>query len=286
MGCFVYYAAIGGDDLIEVAGRTIGHLFFVDNFFSAFAGEYNPLTFTQHLWTIAFEEQVYLFIPLLFAALVGLRRHPGLFAPAVGAVLVLQPVLRWGLTRFRADELTLWVVPFVHFDTIVAGLLLGVGVGSRLRERVPGDVLALAGALVLGGLLVVLPAAGFAGLWAERGVYFFTVLALAFYLVVLGCIGRGSAFAWLLARQPFVFLGRISYGLYVWHLVGNHAGSDLARRWLGPLLESGSEPVRWLAVVLPSLAVTMVLATMSYYALERPFLRMKRRFTVVPNRAD
>ena len=56
------------------AGRS-ATCFFVDNFFTAFAGEYNPLNFTPHLWTIAFEEQIYLFIPLLFAAIVGLRRH-------------------------------------------------------------------------------------------------------------------------------------------------------------------------------------------------------------------
>jgi hypothetical protein len=40
-----------------VTGRTIGRLFLLDNFFTAFAGQYSPLNFTPHLWTIAFEEQ-------------------------------------------------------------------------------------------------------------------------------------------------------------------------------------------------------------------------------------
>ena len=76
--CFVYFLVLGGKDP-SVYGRTIGHLFFLDNFFTAFAGQYNPLNFTPHLWTIAFEEQIYLFMPLLFMAIVGLRQKPAWF---------------------------------------------------------------------------------------------------------------------------------------------------------------------------------------------------------------
>ena len=49
--CFVHFVATDGEDLTKITGRTIGHLFLVDNFFSAFSGEYNPLNFTLHLWT-------------------------------------------------------------------------------------------------------------------------------------------------------------------------------------------------------------------------------------------
>jgi peptidoglycan/LPS O-acetylase OafA/YrhL len=136
--CFVHFVATDGEDLTKITGRTIGHLFLVDNFFSAFSGEYNPLNFTLHLWTIAFEEQIYLFIPLLFAAIVALRRHTTLSVLTAAAILVSQPLLRWGLTRFHASELTVWVVPFLHFDTIFAGLLLGAGVGAGIKEKVSG----------------------------------------------------------------------------------------------------------------------------------------------------
>jgi peptidoglycan/LPS O-acetylase OafA/YrhL len=97
--CFVHFVATDGEDLTKMTGRTIGHLFFVDNFFSAFSGEYNPLPFTPHLWTIAFEEQIYLFMPLLFMAIVGLRRNNTLFAVTAVAIVVSQPV-RSGVGEF------------------------------------------------------------------------------------------------------------------------------------------------------------------------------------------
>jgi len=42
----------------------------------------------------------------------------------------------------------------------------------------------------------------------------------------------------------------------------------------------------WLSLVVPALFLTVALSVTSYFALERPFLRIKSRFTLVPNRAD
>jgi peptidoglycan/LPS O-acetylase OafA/YrhL len=284
--CFLYFVAADGKDATVVTGRTIGHLFFLDNFFTALAGQYSPLSFTPHLWTIAFEEQIYLFIPLLFMAIVGLRRTNKFFALTAIAVAISQPLLRWGLTRFHNNELTLWVVPFVHFDTILAGLLLGAGVGSTLKERVPGDILAVLGAVVLGFILFVLPYGDFSTFLPPRGIHLFTLLALAFFLIVLGCLDERSWIARLLARQPLVFLGRISYGLYVWHWIGTQVGPGLARPWLSAHVNLDRAYVGWLSAVLPAFALTLALSVLSYFALERPFLRIKSRFTLVPNRAD
>ena len=284
--CFVHFAATDGEDLMKMTGRTIGHLFFVDNFFSAFSGEYSPLPFTPHLWTIAFEEQIYLFMPLLFMAIVGLRRNNTLFAVTAVAIAVSQLLLRWGLSQFHINEITVWVTPFLHFDTIFAGLLLGAGVGSTLKERVSGDMLVIAGALVLGYIVFVLADSGINTLLTISSLHRFTLLALAFFLIVLGCLDQRSRIAWLLARQPFVFLGRISYGLYVWHWVGNQFGPGLAGSWFPAFTNVQTPLAAWLATVLPALSLTVALSVTSYFLLERPFLRIKRRFTLVPNRAD
>ena len=286
LGCFAYFIAYEGKDTAEIAGRTIGHLFLVDNFFTAFAGEYNPLNFTPHLWTIAFEEQIYLFMPLLFMALVALGRNQMLFGLTAMAIIVGEPLLRWALTTFHNSELTLWAVPFLHFDTIFAGLLLGVGVGATLSKRIPGDVFVVLGTAVLGVLLLA-PADSAVFAWLPgRAVYMFTGLALAFFLIVLGCLNERSGTTWILSRQPFVFLGRISYGLYVWHWVGNRYGQAFGSARLTPYVSSDNPVAGWLSVVLPAFALTVALSVMSYFLLERPFLRMKRRFTLVPNRMD
>jgi peptidoglycan/LPS O-acetylase OafA/YrhL len=271
--CFVHFMVLDGRNMGTVVPRTIGHLAFLDNVVVAALDEYNPLNFTSHLWTIAFEEQIYLLIPLLFAAIVVLRRHRILFAVVAIAIVASQPLLRWA---FADSRLAGWVIPLLHFETVFAGLLLGAGVGSRLKERVPGNVLVLAGSLVL----------VFALSLPERTVYLFTLLALAFFLIVLGSLDGRSWIARLLARQPFVFLGRISYGLYVWHLAAIEYGTDLGRSWFPTAMRPEHDVMAWLSVVLPSLSLTVVLSVASYYAIERPFLRLKSRFTLVPNRSD
>lgn len=283
--CFVYFLASDGKDLAVITGRTIGHVFLVDNFFTAFDGHYNPLNFTPHLWTIAFEEQIYVFIPLLFTAIVALRRTPMAFAIIAGAIMVAEPILRWGVTRFSNSELIPWTVPFLHFDTIFAGLLLGAGVGSRVKEKIPGDVFVIIGLLILGFVFFQPPDSDLFRA-SGRAVYLFTFLACAFFLIVLGNLDGRSWTARLLACQPFVFLGRISYGLYVWHWVGNEFGPGLARQWLPALVSSQNSIVSWTSLVGTALSLTVALSVTSYFVLERPFLRIKTRFTVVPNRKD
>jgi peptidoglycan/LPS O-acetylase OafA/YrhL len=71
-----------------------------------------------------------------------------------------------------------------------------------------------------------------------------------------------------------VYLGKISYGLYAYHLFAYWVISDRLR--LRFKLTGPEEFV--LALVL-----TVGMAALSYQALERPFLRLKRRFTVVPS---
>lgn len=286
---FVYVAACflltPADERAVVAGRTIGQLLFVDNFMTAIAGAYSPLALTEHLWTVAFEEQVYLVIPLLFVGVVALRRHPWRLAIVAGLLVASQPLLRWAVIQFDDRVLTIWVIPFFHADAILAGLLLAAGAGAALRRTVPGDVLALAGAGILTAVVLALPPAA-DQLSPDWMVSAFSLIAFSFLLIVGGCLDERSWIAWLLSRQPLVFLGRISYGLYVWHLAGHEWGRDLDWRWTGVERAPLETMTGWAQVVAAALLVTIGVSVVSYYALERPFLRVKRRFTVVPNRED
>jgi peptidoglycan/LPS O-acetylase OafA/YrhL len=277
--CFLYFLVDDGARAGTIARRTLGHLLFADNVITVVAREYNPLNFTPHLWTIAFEEQIYLVMPLLFAAIVWLRRHPLLFAGTTLAIVVSQPLLR---EQFADNQYALWVLPLLHFEAVLAGLLLGAGVGRRFHARVPADLVLIAGAVVLALVAWVPHDAALLASLPHRDVYVFAPVALGCFLIVLGCLSPGSRVARLLARPPWVFLGRISYGLYVWHLTGLQFG-----RWFAGVLPIPEHALAaWLMVVVPALVWTVAAAVLSYFLLERPFLRMKRRFTIVPNRVD
>ena len=98
--------------------------------------------------------------------------------------------------------------------------------------------------------------------------------AVAFVVLAAGARDRWTA---VLRRPSVVWLGRISYGLYMFHEIA----FGLVR-WLGAWIPSFTGREFVLAVLRP--AVTIALAAASYYGLERPFLRFKRRWTRVPSK--
>ena len=280
----MYYLVTDGTRLAAVAGRTAGHLFFIDNVFTALSDEYNPLNFTPHLWTIAFEEQIYVFLPMLFMGLLVLQKDQRLLVIAGVVLVASQPVVRLALASFYTRERAVWVLPIVHFDAVLAGLILGSEIAAGAR-KVSGDLLVLGAALIFAAIFLAPAGNDFSMFLPDRSAFAFTFLAVAFFLLVLGCLDERSWTARLLALPPFVFLGRISYGLYVWHWAANHFRPALSPAWLSTAA-NGEGPTAWWVTVLRALLVTVALSTLSFFLLERPFLRMKQRFTVVPSRVD
>ena len=77
--------------------------------------------------------------------------------------------------------------------------------------------------------------------------------------------------------RPLIYLGRISFGLYVFHIVGlvisdytvHHQDSSLGRYFFREAV---------------AFAITVALAAISYRWLETPFLTLKQRFSHVPSR--
>jgi peptidoglycan/LPS O-acetylase OafA/YrhL len=71
-------------------------------------------------------------------------------------------------------------------------------------------------------------------------------------------------------------LGKISYGLYVFHFLAIRIASKLFERFHVPYSEGFSFPL--------ALLLTILAAKLSYKWLEIPFLRLKRRFEIVHSR--
>jgi peptidoglycan/LPS O-acetylase OafA/YrhL len=81
-------------------------------------------------------------------------------------------------------------------------------------------------------------------------------------------------------QKPFIYLGKISYGLYVFHVLWLGLAKDVIEHFAGGRLTLTSQ-LGAMAIALPA---TIATGMLSYRYLESPFLRFKKRFTVVRSR--
>jgi peptidoglycan/LPS O-acetylase OafA/YrhL len=205
------------------------------------ASEDKPLL---HTWSLSVEEQFYIVLPLLFLALARWRGH----LPAVLAALwALSLAACIGLTATQPTA-TFYLFPFRAWE-----LLTGVLAAILLRDRrLPGWV-ALAGlALILAGLVLIRAGGGFPG-WQA-------MIPVAGTALVLVARDEGPV-ARLLSHPLPVFVGLISYSLYLWHWPVMVLSRYWRDGWSG-----WPEAAGWLALAL-------ALSVASWALVERPVRR-------------
>ena len=166
----------------------------------------------QHFWSLSVEEQFYLVWPLLFvvAALAG-RRHRRVVLAGLVVTLVAAS-LAYSVYETRVDRAA------AYFLTTTRMWEFGVGGAlAMLPERVD-RVLRRQGWLGWAGLAVVLASAfALRGTSAFPGALALLPVSGAVMLIVGGSdLGRHGP-ARLMSARPMVFLGGISYSLYLWH---------------------------------------------------------------------
>jgi peptidoglycan/LPS O-acetylase OafA/YrhL len=228
-----------------------------------------------HTWSLSVEEQFYFLWPLALAVLLRLRLgRPallGVVATAIAGCAVLRGVLWHGSHAFPE----LYMRLATRADTLLIGCLTALLASWGLLPRAGwGRVLLRLAACA------ALPYLGCVLVWGRHtsdGWYYggYTLLAAACAVLVAALVsGPPRALAWLLEARPLVWLGRLSYSLYLWHypLCLVH-GAYLARlgRLLGtPVPEALRLPLLYTAALLA--------AVLSYYLVEQPFLRLKDRW--------
>ncbi|RYZ66939.1 MAG: acyltransferase, partial [Proteobacteria bacterium] len=239
-----------------------------------------------HMWSLAVEEQFYLLWP--FALFLLPVRH---VKTLVVALLIGAPVLRYVLFQWLTANgtppaevgIAVYVLPFTQFDAFATGAALAVWpkIATHRFERSVLVVLALA---AVGGLVSIAWGhlrQGGAYYWAfgyemylrqALGyVWGYTVLNLVGLMLVAGTY-QGHAWTRPLGVRPLIGLGRISYGVYVYHLPLLAA----CREFLDPRFAHrvpGWPVVSFCGWVLATLAVAML----SYRYIEAPLLRLKDR---------
>lgn len=232
------------------------------------------------LWSISVEEQFYLVVPWAAKFL----NRKSLYGFCAIIILVSNAEL-YSLGRAKAIGYRIWTDSLVQFECFAAGILLCL----VLHGRMPRIPLWQRLTLIAGSGILWITAAhglhhGFSFISENLGSW---SLIGGRALVSLGCVLLLLAF---LGVQPkllpgwTIYLGRISFGLYVYH--GFALG--LTHHHLLDRLYINQIPIFPLKVILTAgftvafpFGVTLLVAMLSYRYFETPFLKMKRRHAVI-----
>lgn len=243
------------EDLEDLADSTVAQQLMVANFYfwdqtGYFDGpaDLKPLL---HTWSLAVEEQFYLFFPLLL--FVGRRlSQRGLLSLLSGLAAISFGLSVWGVRS--VPTATFFLLPFRAWEMLLGGILVLLPSPVRMSGRLLNLCSWVGIGSILGAAWFYDSATPFPGASAA-------VPCLGTALLIYANSGPLTFVGRMLARRPVVFVGLISYSWYLWHwplLV-------FPRYWLGTDLP--------LSVCLGSLAISFGCACLSWKYIETPFRR-------------
>jgi peptidoglycan/LPS O-acetylase OafA/YrhL len=277
----LYYAFFGFCVLVGLAvphyhvtrDALLAFLFFAANWHFVVHGWAAASRSYGLLWSVSVEEQFYLVCPFM----VKLFKRNGLIVLSVLSILASYAFLFWfGRHGYTEDS------P-VRPNTLVQMQYFSAGTLTALFMRHRNVVLSWGYRLLLFFSGVIFWIAG--RFWFD-----FPPAAIAhsawptvlnYFFVLVGCLCIFFSFLNLREQvlpRSFIDLGKISYGLYVYHAFILYSVHMFCRGLL-------AKPIFQLIADLIALAVTIAAAKLSYRWLESPFLKLKERFTFVKNRA-
>jgi peptidoglycan/LPS O-acetylase OafA/YrhL len=261
-------ALFSSEDLPSLRGDSLASLLYVNNWHQVLADRsyfaaFGRPSLLQHYWSLAVEEQFYLLWPPLLMLALRRMRPQQVMLWVLGAAVV-SVVLLLVMYDPRHDATRV----YYGTDTRATPLLLGVAlafVWPAMRSARP----------IVGGARLALDGIGVAGLalvvhgmlaWNDFSPFTYRVgLLLAAFgaaLLIASVAHPSSRVGWALGWAPLVWIGRRSYGIYLWHWpVMAMTRPDLDIR-----------ASKWLLVTL-QLAITLGLAALSYRYVEMPVRR-------------
>ncbi|MFV8465662.1 acyltransferase family protein [Flavobacterium sp. LB1P62] len=255
----LYYlipSLLDGNLFFEISSKQLAYVFYLQNFARTFNwGAVGP----EHFWSLSVEEHFYLLWPAIVYFCLKINNKTLLNWSFI--IIILVHLLRFFMS-YKGYEIN--VFTFTRLDQLVLGGLLAVyELKAGLLKR--DNLYKYIGLIVIGALgILMLELFGSIIIKEVFKHTFFGILYLGVILYVIS-IKDDSIISQLLQNKFIQFLGKISYGIYVWHmlsiiLIDYYFQTDI---YIGFIL-----------VVL----LTIVISWISFNLIELPFLKLKSKF--------
>jgi peptidoglycan/LPS O-acetylase OafA/YrhL len=277
---YFFYIIVGTIIILPMEGRNInipGHLASLATFtfnVAYFALLPSPILIFIHLWSISFEEQFYAVIPWFLRRLSQVKEKT--IWVYLGIAYLTGTAIRAVFIYYRFRHPAIYFLPVTHFDSMICGIILGLGLFDNFLNKVQIEALFLAGLLAL-STIFLLPNNDVTG-WNLMLTY--PLIGLGMSLLVFSVLQKKqNIFNKVLSNNIVVYLGKISYGLYVFHFGTFALTVSLLSKLAG--LEQLPYPKYNAPVLLGSIMLTIIFSVISYNLLEKPFLQWKERFNFI-----
>jgi len=249
----------------ELYVGVLATLSYVSNWMIALVPSF-PTGILAITWSLAVEEQFYLFWPLTLFLLLR-KLNPRVIILLIMTGLTLVVTHRFFLFQDGATFRRMYYATDTRADGLLWGCLLACATAWELFPKsrafeVAMKALAVLAAIFLFYLVLIMKSSN---PLLFKGVFTLATLAIVIVITTVVLWPSFSGFA-ILKFAPLVWIGRISYGLYLWH-------------WpvRGYFFGSNSQP--GVARIAAAVTLTFAIASLSFYVIEQPFLKLKKRFS-------
>lgn len=227
------------------------------------------LSLLAHCWSLAIEEQYYIIWPFVIVIMERVTKNTLLKAIILLSVALLIAMYRYGVVGYYSAARI-----YFGLDTHMDGLVMGSSLCYFIKKNSSDGGITKAKSWVLGYVLV--PTAIILIMvimkimtWTDplMGKIGFWVVASATLVIIADLVaGTHSIIRKPLSLMPVVYIGRISYGIYLWHypifMIIKHNYPEINFVYLMPI----------------KFGVSIFVASLSYSLVEVPFLRLKKIF--------
>jgi peptidoglycan/LPS O-acetylase OafA/YrhL len=227
-----------------------------------------------HFWSLCVEEQFYLFWPLLL--IIFRKKHLYLFI----AIIIVSVSAKFIYLVFNGPNIR----GFIHDSTPAALDALSFGALLAYLKNNKPDILNkvlkhgyIPVSLIFFFWIMLYSYHEFSFFYCVFGRFIASIIA--FYLVGWGALNTNNLFIKITKTHALRYFGKISYGIYVYHLIiFGLLAPYYSKLWDGIKGKLGVLGYQnWFFSFIFFSALSIIVATVSYYFIERPLLKLKKK---------